>query len=373
MKQPEIALYQNSLAFYFTAFILFFFFLQAEFRLHPKQRKLDIGSQEEIANLLSMEPDKKLLREKLMQITGKVILMKDIHNIKTRLLNPKTKAKESRKDAVEKDDGGIVDVQSGTEIKLVETLEMETQTEGDQDTQEIHIPVSHVASSHHLDTSHHQSIMIQQPEQQIDSNVQQCYMDSPAYQQHPPSIYSGNLQPFQPAQVYSMTPQPFQQTSANIAGGDIVHGMEQINPSMGNSHHFQHWTTLSDVGHHNLQETTYQTLTSYPYHEHQNSTPPGHQEQQPQHHLIPVPNSQPMQPSLGENMVPSQAQQQGQELQFQPGSKRTKRRREQTNRGKKKKRSVVQTDKDTLMKKYFQQATVNLFFNERLKSPGKLF
>ena len=67
-----------------------FLILQAEFRFHPKQRKLDLSSQEEIATLLALEPDKRLLRQRLMEVTGKVILMKDIHNIKTRLLSNKT-------------------------------------------------------------------------------------------------------------------------------------------------------------------------------------------------------------------------------------------------------------------------------------------
>ncbi|GFO31540.1 THAP domain-containing protein 4 [Plakobranchus ocellatus] len=70
---------------------------EAEFRFHPKQRKLDPGSQEEIASLLALEPDKQLLRRRLMEVTGKVILMKDIHNIKTRLLRGETKISASEK------------------------------------------------------------------------------------------------------------------------------------------------------------------------------------------------------------------------------------------------------------------------------------
>ncbi|GFS22680.1 THAP domain-containing protein 4 [Elysia marginata] len=67
---------------------------EAEFRFHPKQRKLDVSSQEEVATLLSLEPDKRLLRQRLMEVTGKVILMKDIHNIKTRMLANKTDKKD---------------------------------------------------------------------------------------------------------------------------------------------------------------------------------------------------------------------------------------------------------------------------------------
>ncbi|XP_005110633.1 mastermind-like protein 2 [Aplysia californica] len=139
---------------------------EVEFRLHPKQRKLDQGSQEEIATLLSLEPDKKLLREKLMQVTGKVILMKDIHNIKTRLVNPKLKpmsglANDNDDDSTENNDLDIDS--SGDSVGELGPLNIIGISEGQEEQPiEIHIPISNVSSLSPSHLGHPQHAIIMQ-------------------------------------------------------------------------------------------------------------------------------------------------------------------------------------------------------------------
>ena len=52
------------------------------FRNLPQQRKLDEGEKENIRQMLDMKANKKIIQSNVMQATGKVVLMKDIHNLK---------------------------------------------------------------------------------------------------------------------------------------------------------------------------------------------------------------------------------------------------------------------------------------------------
>lgn len=59
-----------------------------------------------------------------MQITGKVILMKDIHNIKTRHLNPRSRQKYIKTEFFEGDDSS-----DEKNVHEKDTAEMETDRE----------------------------------------------------------------------------------------------------------------------------------------------------------------------------------------------------------------------------------------------------
>ena len=52
------------------------------FRNLYHQRKLDDAQKENIKQMLDMKANKKIIQSNLMQSTGKVLLMKDIHNLK---------------------------------------------------------------------------------------------------------------------------------------------------------------------------------------------------------------------------------------------------------------------------------------------------
>ena len=52
------------------------------FRHLPQQRKLPESEKENILQMLEMKANKKIIQSSIMQSTGKVLLMKDIHNLK---------------------------------------------------------------------------------------------------------------------------------------------------------------------------------------------------------------------------------------------------------------------------------------------------
>ena len=54
------------------------------FKHFPKQRRLSPTVEEEIDQLLSMHANKKLVQQHIFQSSGKVVLLKDLHNIKAR-------------------------------------------------------------------------------------------------------------------------------------------------------------------------------------------------------------------------------------------------------------------------------------------------
>ena len=57
--------------------------------MSTQQRKLDDEEKVEIAKLLKLKPNKKLLQQHLTESTEKVVLLKDISNIQTALCNKK--------------------------------------------------------------------------------------------------------------------------------------------------------------------------------------------------------------------------------------------------------------------------------------------
>ncbi|CAG5124552.1 unnamed protein product [Candidula unifasciata] len=333
---------------------------EAEFRLHPKQRKLDIGSQEEIAHLLSMEPDKKLLRDKLMQITGKVILMKDIHNIKTRLLNPRDRQTNIKKELIERDEG-----EGASDMKKVhdkDTAEMETQTD-DENLEDIHIPIPLMTSSQ-IGTSN-QSVLFHQTDHLVDHSF---YTDSQTFQQQTANVFTVSVQAFQPTQVYTVTPDSLQPTSANIIHDSIVADSKQIDPAVVRcSQHFQHWAPLEDVGHQAVQEATNQTIETFAFQEQQqSSTYQAHD----QHYPVSVSNSHSVQPVLIKDIYPLHLHQKQEKEQSLLGIRHSRKTPADSVITPKEHKSAEDSDKEVSLKKYFQQAAVNLFFNERLKSPG---
>lgn len=341
---------------------------EAEFRLHPKQRKLDINSQEEIANLLSMEPDKKLLRDKLMQITGKVILMKDIHNIKTRLVNPKLKPGVPKRESLDNDDAAD---NSGVDMEqnMCESADVHPQPEVD-------IPVVDVSSSQLTNEQQHTAVG---GPQISDSPINHhCYLDTQTYQQAN-NLYSVNTLSFPTGQFYGLAAQPFHQTTQNLAlcNNNAMHNVQQVDSQdLGSSHHFQHWTTLEDIGRQAMSNGSYQTITALTFTDPHNSDRLHTVQQQiPPPHTIQITCPDSVQAVLLD--APDTNIQTNHEYAQDPRSSKPKKRRwrEETSISvvKKKRKSAIQADKDNLMKKYFQQATVNLFFNERLKSPGNKF
>jgi len=54
----------------------------------PHQRRLDDSSKEIAKKMLSMKANKKLVQNHLMKDTGKVVLLKDLHNIAATLKHP---------------------------------------------------------------------------------------------------------------------------------------------------------------------------------------------------------------------------------------------------------------------------------------------
>ena len=52
------------------------------FRNLPQQRKFNEGEKENICEMLNMKANKKIIQSNVMQATGKVVLMKDINNLK---------------------------------------------------------------------------------------------------------------------------------------------------------------------------------------------------------------------------------------------------------------------------------------------------
>ncbi|KAH9487633.1 hypothetical protein Btru_070201 [Bulinus truncatus] len=314
---------------------------EAEFRLHPKQRKLDIGSQEEIANLLCMEPDKKLLRDKLMQITGKVILMKDIHNIKTRLVNPKLNSQTVKKVFIGKEDTPVNNNYSIEHGESIMQLSTDLQQQG-QPLDEVHLPMPHIASTQ-LDTSDQQSIINQQS--MTDSVIEQhYYLESQPYQQSS-DIYAVNIQQYPPGPIYALASQPFQAGTAVMSGNNILPCVQDMD--------------------------THGIVTSNPL---TFSEPQGGLLLSTESETLPVDtNNLPALDSSHSVLLDSPNLPANHEYAQNPSAPKIKKRRWKELTGeceKKKKKSAVQLDKDILKKKYFQQATVNLFFNERLKSPG---
>ena len=53
----------------------------------PKQRRLDSDTQKEVAEMLQLKPNKKLLQNHLVCLTGKPVILKDIHNLSSKCAN----------------------------------------------------------------------------------------------------------------------------------------------------------------------------------------------------------------------------------------------------------------------------------------------
>ena len=62
-----------------------YFFFQAIYDHLPRQRKVDDCQQREAQNLLQMPVNKKLLQQHMNEKTGKIVTLKDISNIQTRM------------------------------------------------------------------------------------------------------------------------------------------------------------------------------------------------------------------------------------------------------------------------------------------------
>ena len=73
---------------------------QEEFKFDHTQRELDSMSKSEIADILKLNPNRKLVKKHFEEKTGKTILLKDIHNIGTKTLSMDSK---KNKDASELD------------------------------------------------------------------------------------------------------------------------------------------------------------------------------------------------------------------------------------------------------------------------------
>ena len=61
------------------------------FRTLPQQRRLDSNDKENIANMLSVKSNNKMIQQKVMNQTGKFVLLKDIHNLCTKLKSSNNK------------------------------------------------------------------------------------------------------------------------------------------------------------------------------------------------------------------------------------------------------------------------------------------
>ena len=57
---------------------------EIEFKFHPRVRKVDRETEEEIAQHLKFNANRKLVQQSYKEKTGKKIILKDIHNIATR-------------------------------------------------------------------------------------------------------------------------------------------------------------------------------------------------------------------------------------------------------------------------------------------------
>ena len=57
----------------------------------PKQRRLDTVGKEETGNMIRLGVNKKLLQLHVQQVTGKVITLKDLSNVRTQLNDQATK------------------------------------------------------------------------------------------------------------------------------------------------------------------------------------------------------------------------------------------------------------------------------------------
>ena len=57
----------------------------------PKQRKLSADEEEEAMRLLDLKCNKKMLKDKLSQESGKVVLLKDLSNLSTKAKSSKTR------------------------------------------------------------------------------------------------------------------------------------------------------------------------------------------------------------------------------------------------------------------------------------------
>ena len=51
---------------------------------YPRQRRLDDATKAETAKMLAMKANKKRVQQHILESTGQVILLKDLHNISAR-------------------------------------------------------------------------------------------------------------------------------------------------------------------------------------------------------------------------------------------------------------------------------------------------
>ena len=66
-------------------------FIQTSFKHLPRQRRMNAVEREAVEGMLRMRPNKKILQAELVKDTGKYVILKDIHNIQTKI-SPKSDA-----------------------------------------------------------------------------------------------------------------------------------------------------------------------------------------------------------------------------------------------------------------------------------------
>ena len=66
-------------------------FIQTSFKHLPRQRRMNAVEREAVEGMQRMRPNKKILQAELVKDTGKYVILKDIHNIQTKI-SPKSDA-----------------------------------------------------------------------------------------------------------------------------------------------------------------------------------------------------------------------------------------------------------------------------------------
>ena len=66
---------------------MYIMLLQEAFAHLPQQRRLDDESRREVSDMLALKVNKKLLQRHLMTETGRVVMLRDLHNIGTASLS----------------------------------------------------------------------------------------------------------------------------------------------------------------------------------------------------------------------------------------------------------------------------------------------
>ena len=90
------------------------------FRNLPQQRRLDSQDKENISETLSLKANRKMIQQRLMSQTGKVVLLKDIHNLKNAVKNVNTEVTtlQAAVDHFSKSNGAYVKLLTTAEREL---------------------------------------------------------------------------------------------------------------------------------------------------------------------------------------------------------------------------------------------------------------